>query len=1004
MPKDRVPVVGIGASAGGLEALKALLGAIPADSNAAFVVVTHRDPEGVSLLPQILQKYTVMPVTEATHSMMIEPNHIYVSPPSHYINLMDGALMFKSEIHHGVVLPIDYFFRSLAQERQENAVGIVLSGNGSDGTLGLHEIKSAGGFTMVQDPKTSAYTDMPANAIASDVADTISAPEKMPEILIANLAGETTGTNEDTAHSHLLEEILLLIRKQTGSDFISYKPSTLRRRIERRLKVHRLANYKEYLRYLKDNDLEAELLLKEMLIGVTSFFRDKDAFEILEKEVLPDLLKNKKDGDHLRIWVPGCSTGEEAYSMSILIHEYMERAKKHFIVSIFATDLNDVAIHKARSGIYAEGIALDMSPDRIQSYFSREGSHYRVKKNIREMVVFATQNLIQDPPFTKLDLISCRNLMIYLSPSLQKKIIPMFHYALLPRGVLFLGSSETVGVFTDLFDTIQSRWKIFMRSETTKSSHNPMSFMESSKMKEKKSQNRQRETKSVPAAHPEDITDLAKKVLLAQHIPPSLIVNDKGDIFFIHGRTGLYLEPVSGAPQTSQNALAMAREGLSSALGSIIRKAATQIEPVVHEGVRVRSNGHFTTVNLRAKKISEPEPLRGLLWVSFEESTGPAAPQIERMDKKAKLPDSESGETEKELSFVRRNLQSTIEEKETANEELKTSNEELQSTNEELQSANEELETAKEEMQSLNEELQTVNAELENKLGELSSANDDMKNLLNSTGIATLFLDNDLNIKRFTIQARKIINLIHTDIGRPISDIATQLDYSELVKDANHVLHTLVFKEMEVMASDWSWYLMRIMPYRTAENVIDGLVITFVDITKSKKAEILLAANSKILKMMCIDEAPLIDTLDEVLRTIEQHAPDIRCAVSLLDKDGRHLKHGSSPSLPREFTDSLDNVEISAKSPQPCAATIFTNKHVVISDLTQAPQAEFSNLALKNNIKACWSQPIYSMQGKIIGSFTIYYQQVRQPCESEEELINQTVALMGLAISRQNSR
>jgi two-component system CheB/CheR fusion protein len=749
---------------------------------------------------------------------------------------------------------------------------------------------------------------------------------------------------------------------------------------------------------LQDNTHEIDLLFKELLIGVTSFFRDPAAFEIMEKEALPELLKDKSNNDPVRIWVAGCSTGEEAYSIAILLHEYMERVKKQFNVQIFATDLDDKAINHARVGLYSDGIILDVNSERLQRYFSREDNHYRIKKNIREMVVFAAQNLIQDPPFTKLDMVSCRNLMIYLDAPMQKKIIPLFHYSLRPTGLLVLGSSETVGSFTDLFTPVHARWKIFARKEIPLSVNRLTKFMEMPRLED---MGTSMHAMHAPKRKASDISELAQKLLLKQYIPPSLIVNERGDIFFIHGRTGHYLEPASGPPQPNQNILDMAREGLQLALTAIIRKAATQDTQVIHKGVRVRSNGHFTLVNLRAKKIAEPEALRGLIWIAFEQDEEGTI----SMDKKSrplkKAQQVENEQMERELQFVKQNLQNTIEELEASNEELKSTNEELQSTNEELQSANEELETAKEEMQSLNEELQTVNAELEIKINDLSYANDDMKNLLNSTGIATIFLDNSLNIKRFTIQTKKIIHLIQTDIGRPISDIVSQLEYYTFLKDATEVLQTLVYKEIEVRAKDWSWYLMRIMPYRTAENVIDGLVITFVDITKLKKSEILLAANNKVLELIRIKRVSLKEVLDELLRTLERQANGIWCAVSLLDAEGKHLINCSAPTLPSAFTKAMDNLAIGPNAAEPCVKAAFTRKPVIIADLANEKGDEpFGKLAVKYDIKACWAQPILSSAGnKMLGTFTIYYHQTHQPSAVEEELINQAVPLMGMALT-----
>jgi two-component system CheB/CheR fusion protein len=992
--KNTFPIVGIGASAGGLEALKEFFSAVPAKCGMAFVVITHRDPEGINLLPEILSKYTSLPVTEASNGMQVEPGRVYISPPSDYLHLKKEKLVFEKMVRDGVRLPIDFFFRSLAGERGEKAICVLLSGNGSDGTLGLQAVKGEGGMAMAQDLESAQFGDMPRNAVATGMVDYVLPPDRMPEQLdqyISCLQRAPRAEAQPLLQSEAMDEILHVIRQHIGSDFSLYKSNTLGRRIERRMNVHHIQDPWEYVRYLHENTHEIALLFKELLIGVTSFFRDPAAFEALEKEALPELLAGKAAGDTVRFWSAGCSTGEEPYSLAILLHEYMEREKKPFNVQIFATDLDDNAVNLARTGLYSDGIALDVAPARLEKHFIKEDHHYRIRKNIREMVVFATQNLIQDPPFTKLDLISCRNLLIYLDARTQKKIIPLFHYALRPDGMLLLGSSEAIGAFTELFTPLHGRGKIFRRKEAPLSGRHLAKLMELPRTSD--AGHRTEGMANMPKGGTPNISELAQRLLLSQHVPASLIVNDKGDIFFIHGRTGQYLELSPGQPQPQQNVLDMAREGLQLALAAIIRKAAAQEAVVTQRGVRIRIDDHSFTVTLRARKIADPEALRGLIWITFEtegDSAEPMPPQDE-----AAL--TESNQLERELQLIKQSLQNTIEEREAVNEHLKSVNEEMQSTNEELQSSNEELETAKEEMQSLNEELQTVNAELENKISDLSHANDDMTNLLNNTGIATVFLDNDLNIKRFTAPAKKIINLLPADIGRPVGDIVSQLEYKDLVRDAAAVMQTLVHKEREVRAQDWSWYLMRIMPYRTSENVIDGLVVTFVDITRLKKSEILLATNIRALEMISLKKAPLEKVLDEILFMIERQAQGIRCGVSLLDEKQSFLRFASGPSLPAGFVEALR--ELKTDSPMPCARTVRERKAVVMPDLTD-DAGEFAALALKYDIKAAWAQPILSTENKVLGAFTVYYNHPHKPFFMEEELINQAVPLMGMALSR----
>jgi two-component system CheB/CheR fusion protein len=991
---DDVPVVALGASAGGLESLKAFFSAMPPDCGMAFIVVTHRAKDGINLLPEILAKHTAMPVEEAQDHSAAKPGHVYIAPAAHYLRLFDGLMVYNEIIKDHVALPIDFFFRSLAEQRKEKGICILLSGGGSDGTLGLQAVKGEGGLAMAQDMRSAKFSDMPGNAIATGLVDFVLPPEEMPAALVQYIKNLDTKIHKESGQisEEALDEILSLIRRRTGSDFGLYKTNTLLRRIERRMNVHHLSDAWDYVRYIKDNAHEVGLLFKELLIGVTAFFRDEAAFEALEKEALPELLKNKKNGDPVRLWIAGCSTGEEAYSFAILMQEYMDTHEKQFHVQIFATDLDENAINIARAGLYSDGIGLDLSEERLERHFVKEDSHYRVRKNIREMVIFATQNLIQDPPFTKLDLVSCRNLLIYLDAATQKKIIPLFHYSLRPGGMLFLGSSETVGMFSEIFTPVHARWKIFMRKESPLSTRRLARITDLPYPPEPEHTLSAHDTKQLNEKMP-SITELAQKLMLTQHVPPSLIVNECGEIFFIHGRTGLYLEPPQGQPHGKQNIFEMAREGLQLPLIAVIRKATTQDAEVLHKGIRMHGDGADHFINLRACKIVEPEALRGLIWVMLEKEDDESL-----LTATAPIP-QENDQLESELRFVKQSLQNSIEELETANEQLKSTNEELQSTNEELQSANEELETAKEEMQSLNEELQTVNEELENKIQDLSHANDDMKNLLNNTGIATLFLDNNLNIKRFTVQAKKIINLIPADAGRPVRDIVWQLEYADLVADATEVLQTLVYKEVEVRARDWSWYLMRIMPYRTADNVIEGLVITFVDITRLKRSEILLAANIKALTMLSVDQANLTDVLDEILLTIERQTPGIWCTVSSV-RDNK-LHHVSAPTLPDAFNRVLDKIDMNPESGAPCIQAALRGEHVIDGDLSaQNPPTEFSMLALRYNIRAAWSQPIYGKDMRIAGVFTIYYHQAHRPSDMEEQLVNQAVPLMGIAMSR----
>lgn len=831
------PIVGIGASAGGLEALEELFENMPAGTGMAFVVITHLHPGYPSLLPDLLAKVTEIPVVSAADGLRVEPDHIYVGPPGGQIAILHGILhRMETEKAEAPRLPIDYFFRSLAEDQKDRAISIVLSGTGTDGTLGLKAVKGESGMVMVQQPQSAKYAGMPSSAIATGLADYVLAPVAMPQHLIAYVQGPYLATEEAPAGvsavpSEPMQKIFVLLRTRTGHDFSGYKNNTIRRRIERRMNVHQIQKPHQYLRYLQENPHEIDILFKELLITVTNFFRDPDAWQALIPH-LDELIRMRPENYTLRAWVPGCATGEEAFSLAIALRERLENFKQHYDVQIFGTDLDAEAIETARAGQYPDGIAVDVSPKRLDRYFLREDSSYRVRKEIREMTIFAPQNVIKDPPFTRLDILSCRNLLIYLNADLQKRLVPIFHYALKPGGLLLLGNSETVGSFTDLFEPLDKRWKIYRRKESATAIHALPDIPAQPVVRDEGVLPRSVLAPSVKEAQ---ITTLIERLLLRRFAPPSVVVNERGDILYIHGRTGTFLEPAEGQPRA--NILEMAREGLQIELSGALRECFRKGTDVVREGIRVGSNCDFVHFDLTVSKIHEPEAIRGLLLVTVR-PTPPAVPESAARRPKPKAGDGERiAQLERELQYMKESHQTTQEELETSNEELKSTNEELQSTNEELQSTNEELETSKEEMQSLNEELTTVNAELQSKVDELSRTNDDMQNLLNSTDIATVFLDNYLNIKRFTEQAKDLVMLRQTDVGRPISELTSNLECENLATQCREVLKTLVFRQGEVRTREGKWYLMRIMPYRTAENVIDGLVLTFVNIGQLKQVE-----------------------------------------------------------------------------------------------------------------------------------------------------------------------
>ncbi|MFZ2322302.1 MAG: chemotaxis protein CheB [Ignavibacteriaceae bacterium] len=824
-------VVGIGASAGGLEALERFFESITENTGMAFIVVSHLDPKHVSIMPELIQKYTKMKLFQAEDGMIIQPNHVYVAPPNRDLALLHGIIqLIEPPEPHGFRLPIDFFFKSLSADLGEKAICIILSGMASDGTAGLKAIKSELGMVMVQEPNSAKFDGMPTSAIKTGLADYILPPEKMPDQLIKYVSQKVKGVLLDKALTEgkipdAFQKIFILLRTHTGHDFSHYKQNTIYRRVERRMNISQLDNLPNYIRLLQESPAEIDNLFRELLIGVTNFFRDPESFEKLKKILLQLVISKPEDGK-IRIWVPGCSTGEEAYSIAIILHECMSEAKKILNVQIFATDIDSNAINKARIGAFS-GIESDVSKERLKSFFTSERNLFHIRKEIREMIVFAPQSLVKDPPFTKLDLISCRNLLIYFNAELQKKIIPIFHYSLLPNGLLFLGSSETIGEFVDLFSLVDKKWKFYKRRESIYSAQPFMEFpVPHSIGKIYGTTMKINELKNIP--------QLAEKIILQSYSPNCVIITESGDIVYIHGRTGKYLELTHG--EAKMNIFEMAREGLKQELPVLIRKVLSSKKQLTAEGIKVKSNGSAQLINLKVKPIKEPAEMRGSLLIIFEdiklEKKVPGSKKIHYEKKSEKV----IKELEHELKSARENLRTMIEKLETSNEELKSTNEEMQSTNEEMQSSNEELETSKEELQSLNEELITVNTELQNKNDDLSIINNDMKNLLDNIDIPTIFLDNNLLIKRFTFNSTKVINLIESDIGRPINHIATNLKYEKLVEDAKEVLRTLAFKEAELQTNDGIWYQMRILPYRTISNFIDGVVITFVNINNLKIA------------------------------------------------------------------------------------------------------------------------------------------------------------------------
>ena len=875
----------MGASAGGLAAFEAFFSGMPTDVNLgmAFVLVQHLAPDHKSMLSEIIQRFTRMHVVEVEDGMKVRPDCAYIIPPNRDMLILNGILqLLEPTAPRGHRMAIDFFFQSLAQDQREHAIGIIFAGTGADGTIGAKAIKSEGGIVIAQSPDSTEFDGMPRSAIASGLVDYTLTPAEMPRQLInyaARVFGRLSNSNRamTPVTENELKKIFLLLRSQTSHDFSHYKLSTINRRIERRMAVHQVNSLNEYVRFLQHSPEEVSALFRDLLIGVTNFFRDSKAFRILEEKIIPDLIATKPDGTPIRIWSAGCSSGEEAYSIAILVQESLHNLRKNNIVQIFATDIDSQAIATARAGLYPTTIANGIGSERLARFFIREpdGSAYRIRKEIRDMLVFSEQNIIKDPPFSKLDMISCRNLMIYLDAELQKILIPLFHFALKPNGILFLGTSEGIGGFDDLFEVLDRDAKIYRRKEDFRFLQRTVlgRFLEPiPRMK------LTHPTENNKTVTPEklELRKLTEQTLLQQVAPPSALINEQGDILYLHGRTGMFLELAPGVSGIN-NILKMAREGLRPGLVAALHKAVETRQVTYSPGLNVKTNGHYTMMNLTVLPITTGSvTTHSSLYLITLDEVPQNSPQLIRQAVTDELgADGNAGieslvaALKQELRIKDEYIQTAQEELESSTEELKSSNEEMQSVNEELQSTNEELETSKEELQSVNEELATVNAELQTKVIDLSRANNDMNNLLAGTGIGTIFVDYQLRILRFTPAASIIINLIMSDIGRPVGHLVSNLiGYVNFVSDIKTVLNTLIPKELEVQSLVGKWYAMRIQPYRTLDNVIEGAVISFVDVTETVQIRESLRIANEAMRLSIV-------------------ARDAHDAISVLDLDGR---------------------------------------------------------------------------------------------------------------------
>ena len=863
-------IVGMGASAGGLAALEAFLKNMPPNTGMAFVVVMHLMRHQESNLSHLLQNYTQMEVAQIKDGMEVAPNHVYVIPPNRELGILNGRLQLLKLTQKEPAMAIDSFFRHLADDQGPRAVCVILSGTGTDGTLGLKAISRKSGLVLAQAPESAEYSGMPSSAIDTGLVDLVLAPADMSQALVSYVQKTDFSIEEARLDYKTVEElnkIFLMLRVRSGLDFSRYRSNTLYRRISKRMAGHKLNDLAAYVDYLGQNREELKALYQEILIGVTQFFREPEAFEVIKTTVLPALFERRPKEWSLRVWVPGCSTGEEAYSLAMLIHDYKQSLMPGLKVDIFATDINPAVIDKARAGTYPNSIATDVPEAYLKRYFVKHESTYEIKPEIRKMLIFAEQNLLKDPPFSKLDLISCRNLLIYLKTETQRQVLARFQYALKPGGFLFLGSSENVGDLTDYFTLIDRQWRLFKRTD---SQVVPPLEMEFSSPTAHNSISRADLPGSVRAPARGNQRLLLERSLLEHYEPVGIMIDEGYNILYTYGQVDRYLKLAAG--EARLNLLDMLRPGLDLQLPPTIRHVLSHNDSVTHRQVWVKTNDEEQFVDLTIKPVGN-SPGRPLILIIIEKGTL-AEPSEETAEppvaQAVDTGDTQFQELREELVVTKNNLQHTIKALQTANEEHRSYAEELQSANEELQSTNEELTTSQEELQSVNEELVTANTEIQKKNEGMHQANNDLHNLLSATDIAAIFLDIGLKIKRFTPAATKIVNLIAADAGRPFKHIVSNFKNEHLEQDMEHVLDTLNAIQREVQTEAGQWFNMRILPYRTVENIIEGLVLTFAEITSQKTVETDLRQLTEELRQARDYAHAIVDTLHESVLILDE--------------------------------------------------------------------------------------------------------------------------------------
>ncbi|MGB3788824.1 MAG: chemotaxis protein CheB [Phormidesmis sp.] len=969
--------VGIGASAGGLEAFQTFFRQMNENSGMAFVLISHLAPDHDSLLSELLAKETQMSVLQVTEEVRLQPNQVYVIPPNATLTVDDGILRLSTPVQaRGHRAPINIFFRSLAEDQGENAVCVILSGTGSDGTIGMKSIKEFGGLAIAQDSETAKYDSMPRNAVMTGLVDYVLPVEDIPDKLVEyarHREGLQANLGEDgmlPQAADYLKQICSLLRRRIGHDFGNYKQGTLIRRIQRRIQITQTESVEAYVNYLKSDAEEISLLFKDLLIGVTHFFRDPDAFEALQQSVVSTLVEESADRKSIRIWITGCSSGEEVYSIAMLVAEEIDRQNVQSQVQIFATDIDEQALEKARHARYPESIAEQITPERLDRFFIKQDGLYQVAKPLREMCIFSQHSLISDPPFSRLDLISCRNLLIYFDSDLQKRLMPLFHCALREGGYLFLGSSENLTAHGELFRTTNKSYRIFQRKQAIVPPQIDFPLVDRSNYRQLSSPKAQQ----VPSRQSQ-ISKSIERVLLQDYSPACVIINEQNEIVYFFGRTGKYFEPSQGAP--SNNLFDLARLGLRLDLRAALQSARESQREAIRERVSVENEEQIITLNLIVRPVNTESDDDYMLMVIFQDVGKPTSYEKARAD--GNQPEEETPvirQLEDELRITKEHLKSTVEGVETSNEELKSANEELLSMNEELQSSNEELQTSKEEMQSINEELETVNTELRNKVEELDAANSDIQNLFESTRIATVFLDERLRIKRFTPAVVELFHLIGTDVGRPITDISLSLEGVDIVSDVRSVLQSLIPIEREVRIEDQgTYYKMRIMPYRTLENVINGTVLTFVDVTSLRQARN--RAERWAQRQSAIAALGTYALQDNSAAAVCDRAVDIVCQTLESKVCGLFVYQ---PQHPEELllqsgsgwpADALGQATMSVNNSH-LGYTLSVHRPVVVRDFSEESRFSQSSLLQSLDVVSGMSAVVYGIAGEVYGMLTVY--------------------------------